>query len=104
MNLPKIGEKYKYPNSDTIHTIMDLLPYNQGRTIIVIKFDDCTTLFEVYDYWFHQAVKDGLFLLENSKTNIYKQVLFGCTHTFKLYQGFTESYNYCTKCDHKSNI
>lgn len=25
----------------------------------------------------------------------------GCDHDFKEYQGFTESYRYCIKCDHK---
>lgn len=24
-----------------------------------------------------------------------------CNHEFKEYHGFTESYRYCTKCDHK---
>lgn len=24
-----------------------------------------------------------------------------CQHEYKLYQGFTQSYNYCIKCDHK---
>jgi hypothetical protein len=23
------------------------------------------------------------------------------THTMKLYQGFTDTYNYCTECNHK---
>lgn len=26
------------------------------------------------------------------------------THTLKLYQGFTDTYNYCTECNHKENV
>lgn len=27
-----------------------------------------------------------------------------CNHDFKEYHGFTESYKYCTKCDHKESL
>lgn len=27
-----------------------------------------------------------------------------CRHEFKEYHGFTESYRYCTKCDHKESV
>lgn len=28
----------------------------------------------------------------------------GCNHDMKKYVGFSESYKYCTKCDHKENL
>lgn len=28
----------------------------------------------------------------------------GCDHKFETYHGFTESYRYCTKCDHKEGL
>lgn len=28
----------------------------------------------------------------------------GCQHDFKLYVGFTETYNYCIKCNFKEKL
>lgn len=28
----------------------------------------------------------------------------GCNHDLKTYVGFSESYKYCTKCEHKENL
>ncbi len=41
-----------------------------------------------------QGAKITIYYLKDNKTQ-------GCNHDFKQYNGFTESYRYCTKCDEK---
>jgi hypothetical protein len=42
--------------------------------------------------------------LQGARVTIYylkDEASQGCNHDFKQYNGFTESYRYCTKCDQK---
>jgi hypothetical protein len=54
--------------------------------------------------WVHEVVTDphtGFNTYDVRWVPKKKTSTGGCSHEYKTYTGFTEVYDYCTKCDHK---
>jgi hypothetical protein len=64
----------------------------------ILWFDEELELNELQYKHLHDAIKYGTGFMKISTP---EKITNGCDHKWKLYQGFSETYNYCEKCDEK---
>lgn len=82
----KVGDSFLLEGSIYEVARVDALNYLIKRA----GYLGCFTLLSKHHECFHRVA---------STTST--QVLSRHIHTMKLYQGFTDAYNYCTSCNHK---
>lgn len=86
-----IGKKFKKIKSDTIYTIIE-----EQHMYYVTEYCYPATLGIFIKSELEHAIVKGIFEWLNKTTDS-----SDCNHDFKQYLGFTQSYKYCIKCDHK---
>lgn len=95
MNIPKIGDKFTVSwRADPQYQIKDICFNIPSETltahIIYTWLYDPTSIYTMNYMEFMMHIENGYYVYAGE-----------CQHEYKQYQGFTQSYNYCTKCDKK---
>lgn len=98
MNKVIIGDKFKIPASATSDTVFTVVKITSD--FIISEYDNLWGINGIYHIeksLFEEWVMIGriIFIAQKHKE------IDRCVHKYKTYLGFTQSYNYCTKCDHK---
>jgi hypothetical protein len=90
--LPKVGDRIRMPLMGEGVVVVHLI----NSDLYKIKFDSIDDLEYAYPVlYFIDNPNDWEIVSSSEPTNT------PCNHEYKLYQGFTDSYNYCVKCDQK---
>lgn len=88
----KVGIKFKdikHPNDIFVITSID-------EDVIKVRHNTNPKVSTyLHPEYFKESNEDSVFFVQN-------EIIIGsCDHDLKQYIGFTDTYNYCTKCKHK---
>jgi len=115
---PTNGELFYYVRRDDVGDIIKVLGRDPSLLLVMSKNDaiDAINASDLHNRMGYTSTptswptSEEIASAQKAWMDAFKSSAFdynnkgGCNHDLKEYYGFTESYKYCTKCDHKERL